>query len=258
MQHYQPPQPPVQQPPASGTVAPADTYNQPQPTAAPTASTSQQTAGPSTVTAGPSLSSSSAPLVAQGDWTKNLVHLAKTAELKKHALTLQLHTAHIMSAQTQLDGKNKAKQDVHEQKSKLEIERQRLLKALQDVNADRDKAEMMVSSIEKECAELRAKIQLISDGEYAAAKHQVDSLRAELGMPPLPSLQQTMAEKSATYLNDRRINGPVEMTTGHFVAGTKRPTVEEPIQDVNSPNKRPRGRPKGSKNKSKGSSTEGA
>jgi len=34
------------------------------------------------------------PLVATGDWTKNLVHLAKTAELKKHALTLQLHTAH--------------------------------------------------------------------------------------------------------------------------------------------------------------------
>lgn len=48
------------------------------------------------------------------------------------------------------------------------------------------------------CNDLRSKIQLVSDGEYAAAKHQVDSLRAELGMAPLPSLQQTMAEKSAS------------------------------------------------------------
>lgn len=55
------------------------------------------------------------------------------------------------------------------------------------------------------------------------------------------------------YLNDRRLNGPVDMTTGHFVAGTKRASVEPPTLDVNSSGKRPRGRPKGSKNKSKGS-----
>jgi len=58
------------------------------------------------------------PLVATGDWTKNLVHLAKTAELKKHALTLQLHTAHILSAHESLDQKNKAIQDLKEQKNK--------------------------------------------------------------------------------------------------------------------------------------------
>jgi len=94
-----------------------------------TASTSSQPA--------PSLK----PLVATGDWTKNLVHLAKTAELKygpntsiepegividlfprrKHALTLQLHTAHILSAHESLEQKNKAIQDLKEQKNKLRI-----------------------------------------------------------------------------------------------------------------------------------------
>jgi hypothetical protein len=81
----------------------------------------------------------SKPLVATGDWTKNLVHLAKTAELKyapntsierektvidlfrKHALTLQLHTAHILSAHESLEQKNKAIQDLKEQKNKLRI-----------------------------------------------------------------------------------------------------------------------------------------
>jgi len=158
-----------------------------------------------------------------------------------------------MSAQSQLEAKNKAKQDVLEEKSKLENERSRLLKALQDVNADRDKADLMEATIDKECNELRAKIRSVSDGDYSAAKHQVDSLRAELGMPPMPSLQQAMAEKSAAYLNDRRLNGPVDMATGHFVAGTKRASVEPAMQDVNAQGKRPRGRPKGSKNKSKGS-----
>ena len=86
---------------------------------------------------------SSKPLVATGDWTKNLVHLAKTAELKyapnksiepgkrttpinlfshrKHGLTLQLHTAHILSAHESLEQKNKAIQDLKEQKNKLRI-----------------------------------------------------------------------------------------------------------------------------------------
>lgn len=36
----------------------------------------------SSAAASPGTSSSSTPLVAQGDWIKNLVHLAKTAELK--------------------------------------------------------------------------------------------------------------------------------------------------------------------------------
>ncbi|EKM48259.1 uncharacterized protein PHACADRAFT_214882 [Phanerochaete carnosa HHB-10118-sp] len=67
----------------------------------------------------PSASSSSQqPILAQGDWTQKLVQLAKTAELKKHALTLQLHTANILSAHAALDEKNKAIQDVKEQKNK--------------------------------------------------------------------------------------------------------------------------------------------
>ena len=49
------------------------------------------------------------------------------------------------------------------------------------------------------CAELRARIQQITDGEYATAKRDVDSLRAELGQPPLPGLQATLEEKSQQY-----------------------------------------------------------
>lgn len=46
------------------------------------------------------------------------------------------------------------------------------------------------------CADLRARIQQITDGEYANAKRDVDALRAELGQPPLPTLQATLEEKS--------------------------------------------------------------
>lgn len=53
----------------AGTVAPNDTFTQPTPTSA------SQPQTPATQT-------QSTPLIAQGDWTKNLVHLAKTAELK--------------------------------------------------------------------------------------------------------------------------------------------------------------------------------
>lgn len=71
---------------------------------------------------------------------------------RKHALTLQLHTAHIISAQGTLDTKNKALQDIKEQKNKLiwsvllleiasqltlltrlESERSRLLNCLREV-----------------------------------------------------------------------------------------------------------------------------
>jgi hypothetical protein len=50
------------------------------------------------------------------------------------------------------------------------------------------------------CAELRARIQQITDGEYATAKRDVDALRAELGQPPLPGLQATLEEKSQQYV----------------------------------------------------------
>lgn len=73
---------------------------------------------------------------------------------RKHALTLQVHTAHILSAHASLDEKGKALQDVKEQKnrcvlstkleikinvftpsnSRLESERARLLNCLREVS----------------------------------------------------------------------------------------------------------------------------
>lgn len=78
-------------------------------------------------------------------------------------MTLQLHTAHILSAHATLDSKNKAVQDLKEQKNKyvqrfqivsrkgslaetpldrLESERTRLLVCLREVNEDRDKVHL--------------------------------------------------------------------------------------------------------------------
>jgi hypothetical protein len=184
------------------------------------------------------------PLVATGDWTKDLVHLAKTAELKKHALTLQLHTAHILSAHASLEQKSKAIQDIREQKNKLESERTRLLNCLREVNEDRDKADLLEASIHRECGDLRLKITSLTEGEYAVAKKDVDRLRQELGQPPVPSLQSTLDEKSSQYLNERRLNGDGN--------AQKRSSTEVPLDGQPTPGKRPRGRPKGSKNKSKG------
>ncbi|KAG5642926.1 hypothetical protein DXG03_001877 [Asterophora parasitica] len=91
-------------------VAPQDTTRQPTPQVAQQQQQqqSQPAAGSSTLT----------PLIATGDWTKDLVHLAKTAELKKHALTLQLHTAHILSAHASLQEKSRVIQDIREQRNK--------------------------------------------------------------------------------------------------------------------------------------------
>ncbi|KZP05412.1 hypothetical protein FIBSPDRAFT_877560 [Athelia psychrophila] len=197
------------------------------------------------------------PLVATGDWTKDLVHLAKTAELKKHALTLQLHTAHILSAHASLDSKSKAIQDVKEQKNKLESERTRLLNCLREINEDRDKADLHEASLARECTDLRSKITVITDGDYAVAKQDVDRLRQELGQPPLPSLQSTIDEKAAQYLNQRRLDGNAQADEGHGSGQTpqqiqKRSATEAPVDGQPTPGKRPRGRPKGSKNKTKG------
>ncbi|KAG6888147.1 hypothetical protein C0995_010316 [Termitomyces sp. Mi166 len=140
--------------------------------------------------------STSTPLVATGDWTKDLVHLAKTAELKKHALTLQLHTAHILSAHASLQEKSRVIQDIREQRNKLDSERTKLLTALREINEDRDKADLMESTIERECSEIRTKMNTLTEGEYAVAKSDVDRLRQELGQPPLPSLQSILDEKT--------------------------------------------------------------
>ncbi|KAF8350365.1 hypothetical protein F5887DRAFT_840371, partial [Amanita rubescens] len=178
------------------------------------------------------------PLVATGDWTKDLIHLAKTAELKKHALTLQLHTAHILSAHASLEQKSKTIQDIREQKNKLDSERARLLNSLREINEDRDKADLMEVSINKECEELRCKIEHLTEGEYSSAKRDVDRLRQELGQQPLPSLQATLEEKKSQYLFERRMNGS---------DGIKRNGLESYAEPSPS-GKRPRGRPKGSKN----------
>ncbi|KZT23951.1 hypothetical protein NEOLEDRAFT_1135776 [Neolentinus lepideus HHB14362 ss-1] len=198
------------------------------------AASTPSTAAPLTSTTGAVSSHVNSPIIATGDWTKNLVQLAKTAELKKHALTLQLHTAHIVSAHASLDTKRKAIQDLKEQKNKLESERNRLLNALREVNEHRDQADLLEAGLTKECTDLEAKINVLADGDYAIAKRDVDRLRQELGQPPLPSLRQTLEEKGTTYLKDR------------LKAGEKRPSEgsAEP-----QPGKRPRGRPRGSKNK---------
>ncbi|KAI6127679.1 hypothetical protein EDD16DRAFT_1469115 [Pisolithus croceorrhizus] len=177
------------------------------------------------------------PLVATGDWASELVHLAKTAELKKHSLTLQLHTAHIVSAHATLEQKDKAIQNIREQKNKLDSERTKLLNSLAEINADRDKADLMEASLARECAELRQQVIALQDGEYATAKRDVDRLRVELGQPPLPPLQATLDEKTSQYLRERRMNAE------------KRTTSDTPPDVQPGTTKRPRGRPKGSKNR---------
>ncbi|KAL1742843.1 hypothetical protein HDZ31DRAFT_42335 [Schizophyllum fasciatum] len=182
-------------------------------------------------------SASQPPIPANSsEWARDLVQLAKTAELKRHALALQMHTAHIMSAHASLEQKAKMIQDLKEQRNKLDSERNRLLNCLREVNEDRDKpSDTEPSSLPfpLRCTGLRQQIAALTEGEYAAAKREVDTIRAELGQPPLPSLQNTLDEKTSQYLTQRRLSG------------VKRSGSPVPGQ----PAKRPRGRPKGSKTK---------
>lgn len=109
---------------------------------------------------------------------------------------------------------------------------------------DRDQADLAQATLDRECGALRAKIQVLSDGEWAIAKADVDRLRVDLGQEPLPSLQQTLEERRAAYLEERRRQG----NEGENSAGSsrqKRPSESTPDGQP----KKPRGRPKGSKNK---------
>lgn len=45
---------------------------------------------------------------------------------------------------------------------------------------------------------MKAKIQFISDGEYAKSKAEVDELRRELGLMPVRAIQSQLDEKNAS------------------------------------------------------------
>ena len=47
------------------------------------------------------------------------------------------------------------------------------------------------------CTTLRQQIAALTEGEYANAKREVDAIRAELGQAPLPTLQNTIDEKTS-------------------------------------------------------------
>lgn len=88
-----------------------------------------------------------------------------------------------------------------------------MLDCLRQVNEDREKVcgspltgsgiytypkvDLSESAILKEINEFKNQIKTITDGEYEAAKKEVDAIRLELGMPPLRSLEATLEEKSA-------------------------------------------------------------
>ncbi|KAJ7073674.1 hypothetical protein C8F01DRAFT_1097997 [Mycena amicta] len=192
------------------------------------------------------------PIVATGtgDWTKDLVQLAKTAELKKHALTLQLHTAHILSAHAALDQKSRAIEDVREQKNRLESERKRLIECLAQINDDRTHADLLETSLERERTLLRGKIASLSEGnsEYALAKSEVDRLRADLGQLPLPSLQETLDGRGAGYLEQRRNAGPdADVKKRKRAANVNVNGVGAAADaDADPSAKRPKGRPRAS------------
>ncbi|KAG8721490.1 hypothetical protein FRC08_012623 [Ceratobasidium sp. 394] len=139
------------------------------------------------------------PVIAQpgSDWAKDLIRLARNAELKKHSLTLQLHTAHILSAHSSLEQRNTKLESIRAEKNWLESERARLLDCLRQVNEDREKVDLSESAVLKEINEFKSQIKTITEGEYGTAKKEADTIRCELGMPPLPSLQDTLEEKSA-------------------------------------------------------------
>ncbi|KZT53488.1 hypothetical protein CALCODRAFT_528915 [Calocera cornea HHB12733] len=172
---------------------------------APKASSSK-TAAPSFLASVPDPESQGPIVAAPGtDWSQQLIKLAKTAELKKHTLALQIHTADIVNAQASLEEKQKALQDVRSEKNWLESERERLLEALKEVNLDRERVDLAEANLTREYVHPHANtITSVTDGAYAQSRSTVDVLRQELELPPLPSLQDTLNEKAAIILEEKR------------------------------------------------------
>ncbi|KZP01071.1 hypothetical protein CALVIDRAFT_121942 [Calocera viscosa TUFC12733] len=171
---------------------------------APKASSSK-TVAPSFLTTVPDPESQGPIVAAPGtDWSQQLIKLAKTAELKKHTLALQIHTADIVNAQASLEEKQKALQDVRSEKNWLESERERLLEALKEVNLDRERVDLAEANLTRDIQKDQTTITTVTDGPYAQSRATVDVLRQELDLPPLPSLQDTLNEKAASILEEKR------------------------------------------------------
>ncbi|EJU00696.1 hypothetical protein DACRYDRAFT_54164 [Dacryopinax primogenitus] len=231
--------------------------------------------GPSYLTSVPDPESQGPIVAVPGtDWSQQLLKLAKTAELKKHTLALQIHTADIVNAQASLEEKQKALQDVRSEKNWLESERERLLEALKEVNLDRERVDLAEANLGRSIQEYQTTITTVTDGDYAPSRGTVDALRQELELPPLPSLQDTLNEKAAIILEEKRRAAQPQLASGsqqrkrgrpkkHGDAGAVPGTGELSFEGITagtlpdgtgrngetgeSNPKRPRGRPKKSK-----------
>ncbi|KAH8813411.1 hypothetical protein DL96DRAFT_1626001 [Flagelloscypha sp. PMI_526] len=217
--------------------SPVLAHSRPSPTPTPTpGSGGTRTASTSTNGKGKSPTNSS---MMNPEWMTELVKLAKTAELKKHALTLQLATSHLISVHSAADEQQKAIEDSKAEKNRLESERVRLLECLAQVNTDRDKADLLLADLQSRQTQTRFQITTLTspESQYATSKKEVDRLRRDLGESPLPPLQKVLEERLGRYLTERRLNGNVAIN------GAKRaaPTAELDGAPVA---KRGRGRPK--------------
>ncbi|KAJ1308622.1 hypothetical protein OPQ81_004320 [Rhizoctonia solani] len=177
------------------------------------------------------------PVIAQpgSDWAKDLIKQARNSELKKHSLTLQLHTAQILSAHSSLEQRNKKLEDVRAQKDWLESERARLLDELRKVNEEREKIDLSESSLQREVNDLKNKIKTITDGEYGIVKKEVEIIRKELGMTPLPSLQVTLEEKGARgFIPYTSVFGVTDAGSSH-IGSTHKRRLEQTNNESSTP-----------------------
>ncbi|KAG8863096.1 hypothetical protein FRB96_009276 [Tulasnella sp. 330] len=142
------------------------------------------------------------------DWSESLVKLAKAAELKKHGLTLQMHTSRIVAYNMTLQKKERSMGGIRKQKESLEGQRTQLLNRLRALQVDLEELKIL-----RECDEIRNQMKEMTDGEYAEAKAAVDRLRRELDLDPAPSLEQKLEEKRMPYKEYVTLNTGAKMPT---------------------------------------------